>query len=58
MDRTFSIIKPDATKRNITGSINKVIEDPFYQAEQADDITRILEQAKIDRLGDIKGPSK
>ena len=38
--------------------INKVIEDPFYQAEQADDITRILEQAKIDRLGDIKGPSK
>ena len=27
MDTTFSIIKPDATKRNITGSINKVIED-------------------------------
>ena len=26
MDQTFSIIKPDATKRNITGSINKVIE--------------------------------
>ena len=27
MDRTFSIIKPDATKRKITGSINKLIED-------------------------------
>ena len=27
MDNTFSIIKPDATKRNITGSINKVIEE-------------------------------
>ena len=27
MNQTFSIIKPDATKRNITGSINKVIED-------------------------------
>ena len=27
MKRTFSIIKPDATKRNITGSINKIIED-------------------------------
>ena len=27
MDPTFSIIKPDATKRNITGSINKVIEE-------------------------------
>ena len=27
MTRTFSIIKPDATKRNITGSINKIIEE-------------------------------
>ena len=27
MSRTFSIIKPDATSRNITGSINKIIED-------------------------------
>ena len=27
MERTFSIIKPDATRRNITGSINKVIEE-------------------------------
>ena len=26
MERTFSIIKPDATRRNITGSINKIIE--------------------------------
>ncbi len=25
--RTFSIIKPDATERNLTGAINKVIED-------------------------------
>ncbi len=27
MTRTFSIIKPDATKRNITGAINKIIEE-------------------------------
>ena len=27
MKRTFSIIKPDATKRNITGSINRIIEE-------------------------------
>ena len=27
MDKTFSIIKPDATKRNITGKINSLIED-------------------------------
>lgn len=25
--RTFSIIKPDATARNLTGAVNKVIED-------------------------------
>ena len=27
MQRTLSIIKPDATKRNITGSINNIIEN-------------------------------
>lgn len=27
MEETLSIIKPDATRRNITGSINKLIED-------------------------------
>ena len=27
MDQTFSIIKPDATKRNLTGSINSLIEN-------------------------------
>ena len=27
MQRTLSIIKPDATKRNLTGIINKIIED-------------------------------
>ena len=27
MNKTFSIIKPDATKRNLTGAINKKIEE-------------------------------
>ncbi len=27
METTLSIIKPDATKRNITGAINKIIEE-------------------------------
>tara|TARA_Y100001970_G_scaffold267643_1_gene357906 strand:+ start:346 stop:762 length:417 start_codon:yes stop_codon:yes gene_type:complete len=27
MEQTLSIIKPDATKRNITGGINKIIEN-------------------------------
>ena len=26
VERTFSIIKPDATRRNLTGAINAVIE--------------------------------
>ena len=26
MERTLSLIKPDATKRNLTGTINKIIE--------------------------------
>ena len=31
MQKTLSIIKPDATKRNITGSINKIIEDNGFR---------------------------
>ena len=27
MQKTLSMIKPDATKRNITGSINNIIEN-------------------------------
>ncbi|MGE0045148.1 MAG: nucleoside-diphosphate kinase [Hyphomonadaceae bacterium] len=27
VERTFSIIKPDATRRNLTGAINKMIEE-------------------------------
>jgi len=38
MKKTFSIIKPDATKRNITGSINKIIEESGL---------RIIAQKKI-----------
>ena len=26
-ERTFSIIKPDATRRNLTGAITKMLED-------------------------------
>ena len=31
IEQTLSIIKPDATKRNITGSINKIIENKKYK---------------------------
>ena len=38
-ERTFSIIKPDATRRNLTGKINAVdllAGDPFFNADDPD----------------------
>tara|TARA_B100000579_G_C22693508_1_gene786242 strand:- start:447 stop:863 length:417 start_codon:yes stop_codon:yes gene_type:complete len=46
MDKTFSIIKPDATKRNITGSINKVIEDQGLKILAQKRIKLSLDQAE------------
>ena len=46
MDRTFSIIKPDATKRNLTGSINSVIENNGLRIIAQKRIKLTNEQAK------------
>ena len=46
MDKTFSIIKPDATKRNITGAINKVIEENGLRIIAQKRIKLTHEQAK------------
>ena len=46
MDKTFSIIKPDATKRNITGSINKVIEDSGLRIIAQKRIKLTIDQAE------------
>ena len=46
MDQTFSIIKPDATKRNITGSINKVIEESGLRIVAQKRIKLTTEQAE------------
>ena len=46
MSRTFSIIKPDATKRNITGSINKIIEDSGFKIVAQKRIQLSVNQAK------------
>ena len=46
MDQTFSIIKPDATKRNITGSINKVIEESGLRIIAQKRIKLTTEQAE------------
>ena len=46
MNKTFSIIKPDATKRNITGSINKVIEESGLRIIAQKRIKLSIEQAE------------
>ena len=46
MQRTFSIIKPDATKRNITGSINKIIEENNLRIIAQKRIHLTIEQAE------------
>ena len=46
MTKTFSIIKPDATNRNITGSINKVIEENGLRIIAQKRIKMSLNQAK------------
>ena len=46
MQRTFSIIKPDATKRNITGSINNIIEENNLRIIAQKRIHLTIEQAE------------
>ncbi len=46
MDRTFSIIKPDATKRNLTGSINSLIEKNGLRIIAQKRIMMSIEQAE------------
>ena len=46
MEQTFSIIKPDATKRNITGGINKVIEESGLRIIAQKRIKLTIEQAE------------
>ena len=46
MERTFSIIKPDATKRNLTGSINSLIEKNGLRIIAQKRIKMSIEQAE------------
>jgi nucleoside-diphosphate kinase len=46
IQRTFSIIKPDATKRNITGQINAVIEKSGLKIIAQKRVQLTQEQAK------------
>ena len=46
IERTFSIIKPDATRRNLTGEINAMIEAAGFRIVAQKRIKATLEQAK------------
>ena len=46
LERTFSIIKPDATKRNLTGEINTMIESAGFRIVAQKRIKLTLDQAK------------
>ena len=44
--RTFSIIKPDATRRNITGAVTKMLEDGGLRVVASKRIQMTREQAE------------
>ncbi len=44
--RTFSIIKPDATRRNLTGAVTKMLEDAGLRVVASKRIQMSEEQAK------------
>ena len=44
--RTFSIIKPDATRRNLTGAVTKMLEDAGLRVVAAKRIQMTREQAE------------
>ena len=46
LERTFSIVKPDATARNLTGAINAMIEDAGLRIVAQRRIRMTEEQAK------------
>ena len=45
-NRTFSIIKPDATRRNLTGAVTKMLEDAWLRIVASKRIQMTREQAE------------
>ena len=46
VERTFSMIKPDATERNLTGAITKMLEDAGLRIVASKRVKMSLEQAQ------------
>ena len=47
--RTFSIIKPDATRRNLTGAVTKMLEDAGLRVVASKRIQMTEEEARTPR---------
>ena len=45
-NRTFSIIKPDATRRNLTGAVTKMLEEAGLRVVASQRIQMTREQAE------------
>ena len=46
VERTFSMIKPDATRRNLTGAVTKMLEDAGLRVVAAKRVHMSLDQAR------------
>ena len=55
--RTFSIIKPDATRRNLTGAVTKMLEDAGLRVVASKRIQMTKEQAEASMPSIASGPS-
>lgn len=53
IERTFSMIKPDATKRNLTGAITKIFEENGLRVVASE--ARLDEHARSRRLRRSQG---
>jgi nucleoside-diphosphate kinase len=56
-ERTFSIIKPDATRRNLTGAVTKMLEEAGLRVVASKRIQMSREQAEGFYASTASGPS-
>lgn len=56
-NRTFSIIKPDATRRNLTGAVTKMLEEAGLRVVASKRIQMSREQAEGFTASTVSVPS-
>ena len=56
-NRTFSIIKPDATRRNLTGAVTKMLEEAGLRVVASKRIQMTREQAEASMRSTRSAPS-